>query len=384
MSAHEGFQSGRTIALTLIIGSGGALLFGIQPLLLETLLASGRVNASQLGWAAMGEVLGVAFGMLLAVRTLSGAGRVKVAAAGLIMAAANLITLTASGPERILAVRILAGLAEGILFGVAVLSISYGKSPGRLNAAFLTIAAAPQILFAYLIPAQLAARFGPNVGFEILAGAGLASSLLAFCVREPFAPELTLSSERIAWTPTVVLVLIATLLTAAASGACWSYVGPMCATLGLNQEQTGMAVSIATTCALVGSLLVAVVGWRLSPRVALLGGIIVQAASVMWILRARGALEFTAALGLFGFLWQGLMPFAMDLIVSVDSSRATAPLVLPLYITGFSLGPLLASYFVDHSVVWAFWVALLGFAAAFVTYLGIFRDRRAFQVSTNS
>jgi hypothetical protein len=42
-------------------------------------------------------------------------------------------------------------------------------------------------------------------------------------------------------------------------------------------------------------------------------------------LGAHQALEFSVALGIFGFLWQGGMPFAMDLIVAVDSSRATAP-----------------------------------------------------------
>lgn len=381
MGSDEGFQSLRTIALTMIIGTGGALLFGIQPLLLETLLSDGRINASELGWAATGEVLGVAFGILLAVRTLSRSGRLKVAAAGLVMALANLLTLVVTRPAFILPDRAVAGIAEGVLFGVAVLSISYGKSPGRLNASFLTIAAVPQILFAYLIPAEFAPRFGPNVGFEIMAAVGFLTSLLALCVGEPFAPQSTGAAQRIAWTPTVVLVLVATLFTAGASGACWNYVGPMGAAVGMGEEQTGVAVSMATTCALMGSLLVAVVGWRLSARVALLGGSIVQAVAIIWILHVHDAPGFKAALALFAFLWQGLMPFAMDLIVSVDSSRATAPLVLPIYIAGFSLGPLVASCFVAHTAAGAYWVALLGFVAAFITYLGIFRERRALQMS---
>lgn len=383
MAPHDGFQSGRTITLTLIIGSGGALLLGIQPLLLETLLAAGRLDPRELGWVATGEVLGMAVGILLGVRTLWVAGRLKVATAGLVMAAANLMTLATRQPEWILAVRILAGLSEGVLFAVAVLSISYGKSPGRLNAAFLTIAAVPQILFAYLIPTIFASRFGPDAGFKILAGAGLVCSLLAFFAREQFAPEAMRPSGPIDWTPAVLLALVATLLTAGASGACWSYIGPMAALLGVNQSETGVAVSIATTCSLVGSLLVAVAGWRLSLRHVLLVGVIVQAGAVMAILRSYGAIEFTVALGFFGFVWQALMPFAMDLIVLVDSSRATAPFVLPLYITGFSLGPFLASNFVEHSVTGAYWVATVGFLAAFVTYLGIFRGERALQASRN-
>jgi hypothetical protein len=113
-----------------------------------------------------------------------------------------------------------------------VLSISYNGAPARLNAAFLTVSAGPQLLLAYLIPAVLVPRFGPNFGFEVLVGVGLSSALMALCVRERFAPQALQPLQRIAWTPTVVLALLATLAMAAANGACWSYVGPLAAELG--------------------------------------------------------------------------------------------------------------------------------------------------------
>jgi hypothetical protein len=101
----------------------------------------------------------------------------------------------------------------------------------------------------------------------------------------------------------------------------------MAAELGLTAEQTGVAVAVSLICQLLGSLIVAVVGWRLPFRAALLGGSVLQAATVVWLLRAHHALEFTIALGIFGCLWQGGMSFALDLIVAADSSRTTAPLV---------------------------------------------------------
>jgi hypothetical protein len=101
----------------------------------------------------------------------------------------------------------------------------------------------------------------------------------------------------------------------------------MAAELGLTAEQTGVAVAVSLICQLLGSLIVAVVGWRLPIRAALLGGSVLQAATVVWLLRAHHALEFTIALGIFGCLWQGGMSFALDLIVAADSSRTTAPLV---------------------------------------------------------
>jgi DHA1 family inner membrane transport protein len=383
LAKEENFQSGRTIALTLTIGAGGTLVVGIQPLLLETLLSQGRVSASQLGWVATAEVLGMALGVLLGSRMLSGRkGRPIAAVAGLMMAISNFATLFASEPLLIVCIRALSGVAEGVLVAVAVLSISYSNAPARLNAVFLTVGAAPQLLLAYLIPAVFVPRFGPNVGFQFMVGVGLSCALMALCVRERFVPQALQPLRRIAWSQTVVLALIATLVMAAAIGACWSYVGPLAAELGLNPEQTGVAVAASLICQLLGSLIVAIVGWRLSFRAALLGGAVLQAITVLWLLGAHQALEFSVALGIFGFLWQGGMPFAMDLIVAVDSSRATAPLVLPLSLTGLSVGPLAASYFVDHSVVGAFHVGILGCFLAVLSYLLVFRSRPAIQVST--
>jgi predicted MFS family arabinose efflux permease len=379
LATQQNFRSGRAIALTLTIGAGGTLVLGIQPLLLETLLSQGRVNASQLGWVATAEVLGMALGVLLGTRMLSGPkGRPIAAVAGLIMALSNLATLFANEPLLIVCIRALTGAAEGVLVAVAVLSISFSIAPARLNAAFLTVGAAPQLLLAYLIPAVLVPRFGPNFGFELMVGVGLSCALMALCVRERFAPQALQPLQRIAWTQTVVLALIATLVMAAAIGACWSYIGPLAAESGLNQEQTGTAVAASLICQLLGSLVVAIVGWRLPFRAALLGGAVLQASTVMWLLGAHQALEFSIALGIFGFLWQGGMPFAMDLIVAVDSSRATAPFVLPLNLTGLSVGPLAASYFVDHSVVGAFRVGIFGCFLAVLGYLLVFRSRPRF------
>src|SRR5258707_11256915 len=108
LATDQNFQSGRMIALTLTIGTAGTLVLGIQPLLLETLLSQGRVNASQLGWVATAEILGMALGILLGARMLSGRrGRWTAAAAALIMAASNLATVFATQPLLIACIRAL-------------------------------------------------------------------------------------------------------------------------------------------------------------------------------------------------------------------------------------------------------------------------------------
>jgi hypothetical protein len=71
---------------------------------------------------------------------------------------------------------------------------------------------------------------------------------------------------------------------------------------------------------------------------------------------------------LFGLLWQGCLPFASDLMVSVDTSRKSAPLVLPLTCLGLSVGPFVASFFVATGARGALQVSLCIFVAAAFLY----------------
>jgi hypothetical protein len=52
-----------------------------------------------------------------------------------------------------------------------------------------------------------------------------------------------------------------------------------------------------------------------------------------------------------------------------------------LNLAGLSVGSLVASYFVDHSVAGALRVSLVGFVLALLAYVCVFRSRPAIQLS---
>jgi hypothetical protein len=82
------------------------------------------------------------------------------------------------------------------------------------------------------------------------------------------------------------------------------------------------------------------------------------------------------ALGVFGFLWCGSGPYTTDLIISVDETRASAPLVLPLIFIGLSIGALAASFFVGASVIGAFHLSIAFFVLATACFALIFWLKR--------
>nr|WP_087574218.1 MFS transporter [Sphingomonas sp. CDS-1] len=378
IQASQGFQSNRTIMLSMMIGAVGILILGIQPLLLGALLNAGKINAVELGWIATVEVLGMALGVWIGARLMAGSQGKRIAvAACLLMALANAITPSADTVMTIAWARSLAGLAEGAMIAVSILTISHGAAPARLNAIYLTAGATPQLVFAYLLPVKVFPVYGVESGFYILAGVGLLSAALAVVIRDRLAPEPEEAGGRVAWTPKVVLALAATLVTASAIGACWSYAEPMGARQGLTTASVGVAITISLAFQIIGSLVVALVGYRLPFRLVLPGGVIVQAAAVMTLIAIPGIVGFSFGLALFGFCWQACLPFAMDLVIEADASRMTAPLVMPLTLAGLSMGPLIASALVGASVIGAFVFGIAAFVTAAGLYLFIFRPGSA-------
>ncbi len=364
--------------LSMMIGAVGILILGIQPLLLGALLNAGKINAVELGWIATVEVLGMALGVWIGARLMAGSQGKRIAvAACLLMALANAITPGADTVMTIALARSLAGFAEGAMIAVSILTISHGAAPARLNAIYLTAGATPQLVFAYLLPVKVFPVYGVESGFYILAGVGLLSAALAGVIRDRLAPEPEEAGGRVAWTPKVVLALAATLVTASAIGACWSYAEPMGARQGLTTAAVGVAITISLAFQIIGSLVVALVGYRLPFRLVLPGGVIVQAAAVMTLIAIPGIVGFSFGLAVFGFCWQACLPFAMDLVIEADASRMTAPLVMPLTLAGLSMGPLIASALVGASVIGAFVFGIAAFVTAAGLYLFIFRPGSA-------
>lgn len=367
------FQTRRTIILSMIIGAGGILVLGIQPLLLGSLLQQGLIDTVQLGWIATAEVLSMAAGVLVGTYGLRGRyARAIAIGAGILMALCNALTPAGTGSLSLGAARSLAGLSEGVMVAVAILTITYSVAPGRLNAIYLTAGATPQLILAYLLPAAIVPAFGPDAGFYALAAIGLVGALLAAALRDRFAPSYADRHGRLLWTWTLRLALAATLVTAAAIGAAWAYIEPMGAGYGFAPERVGLALTISLLFQICGSFLVAVAGYRLPFRMTLPTGVGLQGLSLAYLLLSTSFTAFCAALALFGFLWQACLPFAMDLVVEADPSRTTAPLIMPISLAGLSFGPLAASALVGESVAGAFRFSIVGFAVAMAIYLLLF------------
>ncbi|KRB85320.1 hypothetical protein ASE00_00485 [Sphingomonas sp. Root710] len=370
-AAH--FQSSRTIALSLLIGTGGLTIFGIMPIVLGGLLNAGRIDAAQLGWAATAETLTMALGLLIGARMLTRAvTRWLVVLAGAVMAIANLWTIAAAGPWTILASRGAAGLAEGMLISVTALSIAFCPVPARLSGLFLTVSVPPPLLLAYTLPSYIMPRFGSSAGFVALAIIGLVCAAAATFICDDLAHKLDEGRRRVRWTLLTCLALGGILLSSAGFAAAWAYVDPLAVGHGLSPGQIGTAVTATIAGQFLISLFVASYGWRMPMMITLLVMSALQAALALALIWTGSPLGFAVALASFGLLWQGAVPFATALLVAIDESRALAPMFFPIQLIGMAIGPFLASFVAGSSVASVLVLAavLYGITAAIFLLVG--------------
>src|ERR1700761_7979696 len=88
--ASVGFHTRSTVVLSLLIGAGGTMVLGIQPIFLGSLLSDHIITTVQLGWIATAEILMNALGIYVGSRILRGStARYLIFAAGVTMAVAN-------------------------------------------------------------------------------------------------------------------------------------------------------------------------------------------------------------------------------------------------------------------------------------------------------
>lgn len=377
MGQDAAFQSNRTIALSMAIGTGGLAFFAIIPIVMGSLVTAGRIDAQQLGWVATGSTIFSAAGMILGLKWLKRSqDRWIVVLSGAIVAIGNVVAWFMPNFALIFLACSVAGVAQGVLVAVVALSIGFAANPARLSGIFLAVSVPPPLLMAYFLPAVLMPRFGNGAGFASVALVGAICSICALFIRDDFAKEMHEVVEPIRWSPWNIAALTGVLLGTAGFGAAWTYVDLLGGGLGLTPQRIGIALSAAIVGQFVISSMVAMIGWRLPMLKTLLVVSAFQIAIAMMLQTAGTPLMFTLLLSAFGSLWQGSTPYATGLLAALDDSRRLAALTLPLQLVGLALGPLVASTVASTHVFYVLLIAAGFYGMTLLAYMFVLFDHK--------
>lgn len=372
-------ETPRIIGASIVLGSAALMVLGVQPILLGGLIAAGRISEAGLGQVALAEVAALALGSCLGpILMNNGAMRASAALASLVLALANLGTCWASDVVMLLGIRALAGFAEGLMLGAAVVVMTYTRHPDRIAGLFLGLQTAPQMVAALVFPAMLLPRFGVNSGYVALAVLALIGSAAAFMITDRVVTRPNASKARLKWSPALVLTLAALICQNAGIGAAWNYSERLATQHGLSPTLAGLSLSASLLCQIIGSLTVAWIGWRLPFRVMLIMGAAAQSGIILMMTIGGAPMLYVIAVCLFGLFWLALQPYQVNQAIAVDGTRFLAVMLTPIALIGFSLGAFLVSFVMPNGdVLPGFWAAAVLLISAAACYAAARPQARA-------
>lgn len=362
-------------AASLLIGTVGVTIAGVQPILYGALHNAGRIDMAQIGHAATLELLALGIGVVLGGALMKGSQlRPVTILAALLLAVANLATLRASG-EAVVLVRGLAGLPGGVLLWVMTAAVVRSARPATMSAAALLTQALVQSATAAAVsliaPGAVAAV---PVALALLCLLAIVATPALPRAFAPLPKEPTASGLPPArgW-----IVLGATLLLQAAIVGAWVYMEPVGRQAGLTDAQIAFATPAALGSQIVGGILAMVLAQRLrwfpalmvaiSGLVLILVGMSRVPAPALFILMEMG----------FAMLWTFSSPFLTPLSIENDPTRRAAMLGPAAMLVGSGLGPVAASVLVgDGNAILVLRLSALFAGGAMLLVIWLFATRK--------
>lgn len=322
----------------------------LQPILLGGLLAENRLTLVELGHAATAELIAMAAACWAASAFLKPDRiRLKAAAAGIGLVAANLLTMMASH-QQILLARALSGACYGIYVCILAYLLVRSRNAARYAGLFTAIQAIISVALSNAFAAFTVSRFGINAGYACLA---LISLLVV--LGSPLFPLRfdALPPENAGRIPSpygfaglgVIFFYLAGLV------GVWVYVGAMSQQAGYTPQETGVAVSMALAAQFLGALVASVLGNRLRPIIAIVIGGLGGCVFAVTLTLGLPLAGFVAVVAGFGLLWMFSTPFLTPMIMEMDASRATTMYAITMQMLGAACGPAFGAMLVQGADV---------------------------------
>jgi hypothetical protein len=337
-------------AAIIAMGSLALIMAGVMPVLLGTLADAGRLSAAGIGQCAMLEGLSMGLTAGIAGMVLKPEGlRLIGILAALALAILNIATVPVSGIS-VIAVRGLAGVAEGLLLWITIGMIVRSEVPERWAGVFFTSFVSAQLFMALLFAVYVMPRFGSDGGFLALALSAFAGIALATRLPQRYETQQIQPGKDISGAPPLRgwAALGATLIFTAAAGAVAVYLQPLAHQAGLGADVARTTLWISLAAQVAGGVIATSIAGRVHYFT-------VFCLSTVGLLICWATMAFHPAAWLFMFVnaMAGLVivlygPFLVPMTIEADPSRRAAMQSASAQVLAGALGPLLASFVVDE------------------------------------
>ncbi len=171
-----------------------------------------------------------------------------------------------------------------------------------------------------------------------------------------------------------LLSIIGLCIYGAANAAIWAYADRMGINSGLSNEGTGSVLSIVTTIAVLGALLVVWLQDKLGHIRPLSAGIACQIVAMLILIYFASPVGYALGIGLYNIAWAFTWPYFLSIQADLDHTGTVVVAGQFSNLVGNSMGPAMAAFFVGGGeYVPAIWMACALFVASLLPMLAIYR-----------
>lgn len=339
----------RNLVMALLgLGMVAMLGQGMLPILLGYLATAGRLSSGGIGEAAAIETYALTLTAALAGLVLRPSNLRRIAfISATSLVAVNLVLLALSSETQILTARGVAGIAEGLLFWIALEAIARSPLPERSAGIMNAGALVASLCAANLLNIVVLPRYGVNGAFALLALMSGGGIVLSGVIPRSLASRSHGGESAEMPRPHGWLVLLAIGLFNAAGMGFGIYIVPLAVRSGLAPEVAGEALVALIVGQLAGSALAAVSAGRLTSFAVLM--ICTAAYACTWPFYAAhlSAMPFILLAGSLGLVTFVAVPFEFSLAADTDPGSRTAVLAGPACLLGAATGPLFSAWTVN-------------------------------------
>ncbi len=327
----------------------GMLSWWAQPIIIHSLMQGLSLSETQAGLVISTEIMAVALtSFAISPRIHLLPIRKSCLAGCLVAVCCHILSVFIDTYTSLLAVRLLAGIAEGFVYSIAVGIVASTINPDRgygiINAVNIVYCS----VFMALVPSIEIST--PNV--LMFSSLAIASLILV-----PFVcalPEYVSSSsepspqaegvfDTSAW-----LLLLVMFLWGTGLNALWPYLFYIGTSTGLEVQQVGFVFGSGGFTALAGVMLMTVVGNRFGHFRPLLFGLIVNVLAVVLVTMMSTAMTYIVGVLLLMLAVYFLLPFLLAIAAEIDPAGRVAAAVGGMYMFTGGIGPVLGGNLVSR------------------------------------
>lgn len=333
-------RSSQALFAGLLLGAGGLLILGVQPLLYGAYVHDGTISEVRLGLLASVEIAAIAAGSAAGIALSRSAGLRLTGIVGAIL----LIVGNLAPFFPLFGGRMVAGFGGGLLVALAAQMIAARPNVNAPAGAFMFLQAATQYIILQWFSASGEAATAWQVQLALAALVSMTVPLIFLLPRRPNpsradTTETTVDKNGVLPVSGFLALLAAGLFVGAAVGI-WAYLGLWLEGRGVAPAAVNSMLTLSMVGQIFGALTAMWIGERghSGTRVVLLAILMMVIVGLLYLQKDLAVYGRLLVIG-YGFIWMVATPALSGFMVDADPTRRSLPFAPAAQLGGAALLP---------------------------------------------